>query len=332
MKAVLCWVLCVALSSVATAAPYCTPPPGSAVCLRQGLAPALAHDSGRWGYVAQDGRWMIMAQFDAVQPFFEGLAGVYQGDKAGYINRLGQMTISPSFDAVADFKNSTAAVVKDGKLGYIRLDGKSLISPQFTPPELDRQALHRHNPLNLYNFFDGLAITQQGGRFGYINTQGRLAIPHRYEQAGVFLNGLAKVVIDGRLGFIDKQGNLVIHPEFDAPQRTGDRSSSDGLDSLLSGFNHGAATVQKNGDYGVINPQGMPIVPFGQYGYIGQFVDAVAVIATHHGKYGYISHTGEVLLEPQYDMAYDFVNGTGVVESWQTEERFRVDKRARRQS
>ena len=52
------------------------------------------------------------------------------------------------------------------------------------------------------------------GRYGYIDTHGRLVIQPRYDKASDFTEGMAAVQIDGRWGYIDNTGQQVIPPRF----------------------------------------------------------------------------------------------------------------------
>lgn len=59
-------------------------------------------------------------------------------------------------------------------------------------------------------FYEGLALIEQNGKYGYIDTQGNIAISPQYDEAGNFSEGLVAVVLDGKSFFIDAAGNVVI--------------------------------------------------------------------------------------------------------------------------
>lgn len=52
-------------------------------------------------------------------------------------------------------------------------------------------------------------------RYGYINTEGEVAIKAQFETAGGFCNGLARVSKNGFLGVINADGEWLIEPEYD---------------------------------------------------------------------------------------------------------------------
>lgn len=64
-------------------------------------------------------------------------------------------------------------------------------------------------------FSDGLAAVRIDGRFGYIDTTGRVVIEPQYEAAGPFTGGFAEVRVDGRSGAIDRTGRMVVPAQFD---------------------------------------------------------------------------------------------------------------------
>lgn len=59
-------------------------------------------------------------------------------------------------------------------------------------------------------FVEGLAPVKMGGKYGYVDKDGKCVVPYRYESAGVFSEGLARVAINGKYGYIDHNGTQVI--------------------------------------------------------------------------------------------------------------------------
>ena len=63
-------------------------------------------------------------------------------------------------------------------------------------------------------FSEGLCAVRRDGLYGYIDKKGKLVIPYKFQQAGLFLNGLAKVSINHKHGFINAKGEEVIPLAF----------------------------------------------------------------------------------------------------------------------
>src|ERR671915_535582 len=83
----------------------------------------------------------------------------------------------------------------------------------------------------------GLWVVTQGGRAGYINREGKLAITPQFEDARKFSEGLALVRIGGLWGYVQPGGRLAISPQFDEAYD----------------FAEGLALVKIGGKYGFID-------------------------------------------------------------------------------
>ena len=69
--------------------------------------------------------------------------------------------------------------------------------------------------INIGGFFDKKDRKVKDGLWGYINTDGQVAIKPLYERAQSFFEGFAAVKHDGKWGFIDKNGLSIIPCEYD---------------------------------------------------------------------------------------------------------------------
>ena len=92
-------------------------------------------EDGKYGFVDENGNWVVKPQFDDAFDFSEGLAIVEVEGKWGYIRPDGTWAIEPHFDVACDFSEGLAMVEVDGKWGYIRPDGTWAIEPQFESAE-----------------------------------------------------------------------------------------------------------------------------------------------------------------------------------------------------
>ena len=103
---------------------------------------------------------------------------------------------------------------------------------------------------------------------------------------------------DGKYGIIDFEGKEITKPIYDS------------IESLS--YKEGCFLVQQNGKYGVVNIKGKEMVPIeydtitadGYYEEENKYKEAGFIVAnkTEEGyRYGYITHTGELLLEAKYN-------------------------------
>jgi len=139
-------------------------------------------------------------------------------------------------------------------------------------------------------FAQGLAAIKVGGRWGYIDKSGNLAIPLQFEDAGSFSNvfpvesgglasGLAPVKIDGRWGYINKSGRVVIPAQFD----------------YAKPFFTGLGAVQVGERWGFIDPTGrMVVAP--QFESAEPHYDTITTVQLD-GRWAFVDRTGQVIID-----------------------------------
>ena len=67
------------------------------------------------------------------------------------------------------------------------------------------------------DFSEGYAAVKKDGKWGFIDSEGNIAVEPKYAAVWSFSEGLAAVQTeDGKWGFIDTSGSEVIEPQFDA--------------------------------------------------------------------------------------------------------------------
>lgn len=131
------------------------------------------------------------------------------------------------------------------------------------------------------DFSNGLAKVYRSNRCGYINQLGKLVIPLKFEDCKDFSEGLAPVKFNGNWRFINKTGEFQFDQSFEN----------------VYGFYHNSAPVQL--DYNtwiLINKRGEKIS--NEYRTISAFDSyGMAIMEYEHSKYGLISSNGKVYLK-----------------------------------
>lgn len=221
--------------------------------LSQGLLAACAN--GLWGYLDTTGNWIIQPQFDRAEAFRNSFALVeLHGSKdlnqksncVSYCDKTGRL-FEQRFHSGESFEEGYAAVsvVLGGqdstpRWGLIDDRGKWVLEPRYTridPPVGSIRLVHDNNHVGIFsngkltltpkyqrigNFCDGLASFRESenGKVGFLNSEGRVVIPARFEYAFDFSEGLAAVgyipgngIAKSILGFIDRAGRLIIAPK-----------------------------------------------------------------------------------------------------------------------
>lgn len=169
-----------------------------------------------------------------------------------------------------------------------------------------------------------------GGKWGYVNGSGQLAINPQFDKAEEFKEGRAAICIgtpcdswydwessddsrdDSRWGIIDPSGKIVATPQY----------------REVSSFHEGLAAVcladcqqkdTKQSSRGYIDRDGKLVIP-AQFGIATDFSEGLAQVCIgtckweeankgYSGKFGFIDHSGHFVINPQYDNAGDFKNG-----------------------
>lgn len=90
----------------------------------------------KWGFVNQNGDWVIKPKYDEVKPFKENLAAVRKKGKWGFIFESGNYAIKPQFSQVTSFSEGKAGVVwikkSNGLWGFVNKQGTVVIAPSFS--------------------------------------------------------------------------------------------------------------------------------------------------------------------------------------------------------
>jgi len=161
----------------------------------------------------------------------------------------------------------------------------------------DYQFKSEGNPYYSTEFTEGLLPVRQKGRWGFIDSSGKLKLPAIYENAGNFYNGLAVVGKKGK-GEFDDPYNVYIN-------KTG--KEMPGVKAYkASDFSEGFAFYQKKYDEPVrfIDKTGKEIFKSDSDKYYehGDFSNGLAAVPNKEGKYGYINTKGELVIPYQYSI------------------------------
>jgi len=130
---------------------------------------------------------------------------------------------------------------------------------------------------------EGLTAIRRDGKYGFVDSRGRLLIANRYEGAGDFKEGRAPVRLLGKWGYIDVHDQIVIQPTLDT------RSS----------FERGIAIVQRSGKSGLMDRDGTLLLET-RYDSIRRFGDD-GFILYRESLAGLADENGRELIEPRFE-------------------------------
>jgi len=192
---------------------------------------AAVYINGRWGYIDLMGNVQIAPQYLFPVDFENGLASVVDtrynmicinvnGNPQYERYRLA----SPFHDSIATVKakfrgDPNITIVDEFTYGLIDREGNSLFSPQFD--QIGRYgaglcpALVGSKPDELIDYPRQTTLTtSEGGKWGFIDLNGRFIINPVYTNARGFSGGMAPVKQGGEWGFINTNGDWVVTPGF----------------------------------------------------------------------------------------------------------------------
>lgn len=195
-----------------------------------------------------------------------------------------------------------------------------------------------------FPFCDGLAAVKSGSKWGFIDEEGIVVIPFKYDSVlnnGIFCEGLLAVCEKGKFGFIDRTGKTVIPMKYEYYVGRYVCEFNDGVAPVgkdgkiifidkngqelftieedyffVSGFCDGFAYVTKACDNheilsGLINKKGHLITPI-EYQITGLYKEGlIAVKKDGHAQY--INKYGETIIDTTYEFIGDFDNHLAVV-------------------
>jgi hypothetical protein len=206
----------------------------------------------------------------------------------------------------------------------------------------DREVLIPAQFVSVYPFKNGFAavtreglrsedaITTTGGKWGYIDTAGKVVVPLKYERVSGFDGELLSVKIDGKWGVISKDGKEIIparynelsgyhggllsawdgqkHGFFD---RTG-RAITEMIYERVDIFTDGCARIMRDRKRGWIDAQGKEWA-LGVYDRVGRFENGISIVSKD-GRWGCVRKNGDVLVPTVWQALKPFQSGLAAVQ------------------
>lgn len=148
----------------------------------------------------------------------------------------------------------------------------------------------------------GLFPVKEFGKWGYINSSGKIVIPCLYDEASWFSEGLAAVLIDTLYGFIDTAGKLVLPARFSKAARF-----SDGLCKV-------AYTEQGKYREVFIRMDGtLALEP--AYPDVGSFHHGLAYVKINE-EVCFLDKTGKIAINTHFSYCSGTISGDGITYVW----------------
>jgi WG containing repeat len=235
-----------------------------------GIAVAeIGGNPAKFALVNKAGQTITNQTFRSIAPFSEGLARVQYHDEWGFVDTTGKLVIETKFFKASDFSEGKAAVWLNGQCGFIDRNGQYVVEPIFS---------------KCMDFKEGKAIVFKGSqRAGLIDDKGNFIIEPGINKLIDFADGRGLVRDDNyKFYYITEQARFY-----------------NGFYEKASEYKHGVAVVQVDGNWAIINQQGIEIIP-PKYDKIGQFEDGFAKVRIK-GFNGLTNLQGELIVQPSYE-------------------------------
>ena len=164
-----------------------------------------------WGYIIPSGKLWLRLDFAEAGNFRDDRAAVRPlGDATPWvlIDSKGKVRTTGVYTALVLLGEKRVAWRKDGKWGLMDFQERVIE----LKPGVERQdILAAVGP-----FGDKRAPAKdESGKWGYLDPEGKWAIPAKFERAGVFRRGLAAVKEPGgKWGYLKPDGNWAMEPRF----------------------------------------------------------------------------------------------------------------------
>lgn len=275
----------------------------------EGLCPAS--DGGLWGYIDQTGAWVIPPVYKGAAPFREGLGAVWQfGRGYNFINKQGHLLSADSlWESVGDFHYGRAKVRIGDYWGFLDKQGQIIIPASYEQAE----------------DFSGLAAkVQTNGLWGMVDTLGKIILPIKYKQIRQLLNGWILLqdknvwTLHGREGpgFVQvlESANEVTYARDNGQWMLIDKQGKQ-LEMVsfrpVTYLGHHRWMYVEGGKFGLCNEKGTIVTP-ATFDQINSFSEGLAAFRQGY-DWGYMDISGQVVILPQYGLAWDFKEGLGRV-------------------
>ena len=199
---------------------------------------AAVRDGLHWGYIDRRGRPVIPCRYDAVGTVSDGYFPVQLDGTAYFLNAHGAQRDIGTFERVGSFRYGVAPVRRGGRWGLIDRTGAPVLRPRYVRIDpFDEHGLARVRygaqqaswglidtlgklltPVGGYTgiapFVEGLAAFKYKGKWGFLDTRGRVAIPARYAAVEAFSEGKAAVKRGVHWAYLRRDGSALTAFDF----------------------------------------------------------------------------------------------------------------------
>lgn len=213
----------------------------------------------------------------------------------GYANSKGELIIPAKYSKCFEFTPDGFAVTINPQTKlyeFINLKGEALTT------EITDFKLQGIFGFEVKGFSNGLVAVRQEKLWGFLNTQGKIAIPVKYEAVTEFNDGFATARLNKKFVILTAKGDEIAIAEQDVID----------VKSICEGL----APYRTAGKLtGFIAPDGKVVIP-AKFESVGYFTNGLAWAKLPAGQLGYINKKGEWVIQPQFSATKEFDEQSGL--------------------
>ncbi|MEP5612643.1 MAG: WG repeat-containing protein [Cyclobacteriaceae bacterium] len=292
----------------------------------------IAKFHSKWGILDKHGNWKIYPEFAEFRVYQELIVG-RKGAAYSYFNR-DQLLYKTTFHIEGQLGSSFIIKDEEEHLGLLAPSGTIISYPSFTSIKRigDYFVLSDSSFTNLADIEGKVLVSgeqayedfgevgedyisaRRNGRWGFVDSQGRLRVSNRYENVQAFQEDYAAIKLRGRWGFIDKSETLKVQPHYEE----------------VSSFRKGLAIVKENEHFGIIDKDGEEIIA-AIYQDIGRSANGNYYLTNDQGLIGLADENGSFILRANFASLLDLkdeilvkVNGKMGVLDYQGNQKFKI--------
>lgn len=244
----------------------------------------LVRFKGLNGIISFDEKWKVAPRNSSLT-LIDGTRYLEYNGQTTFLREMNGNTIYFTQNRIELDNNFLKEYLPSGNVWKIDMNG-SIVDRQYVPESPAEE---------IFEESEGYRAIKRNGRYGFIDSRGRLRIANRYEAVKPFKGGFAAVKILGKWGFIDIHDNLSAQPVYDE------------VESYVDGF----ALVRQKDLFGLIDRAGKVVLPV-RYQYI-RILPNRNLHLTIGGQQGLADATGRILIQPRFDTLIDTGNGYAIV-------------------
>lgn len=222
----------------------------------------------------------------------------------GFINLEGDYILSPQYRKCYSFSEDGYAIIYEKKVGYSFINTKG----EKLQTEISKFKLKEVFGFGTQGFENGFVPIFVKGGWGFMNTDGRLAVSTKYDKVSSFKNGYAIAQIKNDSERIDDNGYAITQMnDIYIIDNKGNQKLVEvpGIKEIKWFSEDLAPFKNKDGLYGFLNTKG-EIVIEAQFLSTGYFNAGLAWARTSVGTIGYLNPDGEWVIQPQFKKVNDF--------------------------